>query len=53
MSADIPYNKWEDPAFVAEMEARVRSLEDGTDKGYSWEEVKQMGRDAVNAKRSN
>ena len=44
MDPDVPYNKWDDAEFVAEMEARVRSLEDGTDKGRTWEEVKEKAR---------
>ena len=44
------YNKWDDPEFVAEMEARVKSMEDGTDKGHTWEEVKENARLAIKAK---
>ncbi len=47
---EAPYNKWDDPEFVAEMEARVKALEDGTDKGRTWEEVKERARLAIKAK---
>jgi hypothetical protein len=33
-------NWYEDEEFVAELDERLRRLEDGTDRGYSWEEVK-------------
>lgn len=41
---DLPYNKWDDAEFVAEMDRRVKTLEDGTDKGSTWEEVKARAR---------
>jgi len=41
---DVPYNKWDDAAFVAEMDRRVTALEDGTDKGSTWEEVKERAK---------
>jgi len=47
MKPDVPYNKWDDPDFVAEMEARVKSMEDGADKGHTWEEVKENARLAI------
>ena len=50
MNPDQPYNKWDDAEFVAEMEARIASMEDGTDKGHTWEEVKENARLALKAK---
>jgi hypothetical protein len=50
MEPDIPYNKWDDPEFVAEMEERVKAMENGTDKGRTWEEVKEAARLAIKAK---
>ena len=50
MEPNIPYNKWDDAEFVAEMDRRVKALEDGTDKGHTWEEVKARARRAVNKK---
>ncbi len=52
MSPYVPYNKWDDHEFIAEMEARVKSLENGTDKGHTWEEVKEMARQALSAKKA-
>ncbi len=51
MSPDVPYNKWEDAEFVAEMERRVKSLEDGTEKGGTWDEVKEKARQSSLPKR--
>ena len=45
---DKPYNKWDDPEFVAEMDRRAKAMEDGTDKGHTWEEVKENARQVVN-----
>jgi putative addiction module component (TIGR02574 family) len=47
MKPEVAYNKWDDADFVAEMERRAKSLEDGTDKGHTWEEVKANARKAV------
>ena len=44
------YNKWDDPEFIATIERRTKALEDGTDKGYTWEEVKQRARKSVKSK---
>ncbi len=52
MEPDVPYNKWDDAEFVAEMDRRVKALEDGTDKGSTWEEVKERARKAVTSKTS-
>ena len=52
MEPDVPYNKWDDPEFIAEMDRRVKALEDGTDKGFTWEEVKERAREAVKAKKA-
>ncbi len=50
MEPDVPYNKWDDTEFVAEMDRRVKALEDGTDKGFTWEEVKERARIAAKSK---
>ena len=47
MNPDLPYNKWEDPEFVQEMDKRVNELESGLDKGYTWDEVKALARKSV------
>ncbi len=52
MEPDVPYNKWDDAEFVAEMDRRVKALEDGTDKGFTWEEVKERARQAIKSKRA-
>ena len=44
-----PYDKWDDPDFVSMIERRTRALEDGTDKGLTWDEVKQRARLSVKA----
>lgn len=38
---DEKYNWWEDKAFVADLDERVKRYEDGTDKGFTFEEVKE------------
>jgi hypothetical protein len=50
MQPGIPYNKWDDPEFVTEMEELVKSMENGTDKGHTWEEVKETARQLIKAK---
>jgi len=35
------YNWWEDKEFVAELNDRVKRYEEGTDRGYTFEEVKE------------
>lgn len=40
-------NLWQNEAFVAEMDKRTHDLETGKVKGYSWDEVKKMGRKAI------
>ena len=52
MAPDVPYNKWDDAEFVAEMDCRVKALEDGTDKGSTWEEVKERARKTVKSKKA-
>ncbi len=44
MEENIPYNKWDDPEFVEMLQRRADALENGTDKGYTWEEVKERAR---------
>jgi hypothetical protein len=50
MEPDVPYDKWDDPEFIAEMDRRIEALENGTDKGGTWEEVKERARQAVKSK---
>jgi len=50
MEPSVPYDKWDDAKFVAEMDRRVKALQDGTDKGFTWEEVKERARTAVKSK---
>jgi hypothetical protein len=38
---------WEDKAFIAEMERRTTELENGTSKGYTWNEVKEITRKSL------
>ena len=38
---------WQDNTFVAEMERRVAGLENDTEKGFSWEEVKNITRKSL------
>ncbi len=47
MEPDVPYNKWDDDEFVVEMELRLKSMEDGSDKGRTWEEVKERARQSI------
>lgn len=35
------YNWWEDKEFVADLDERVKRYEDGTDRGFTFEEVKE------------
>jgi hypothetical protein len=35
------YDRWNDKKFINEMNNRIKELETGNVKGYSWEEVKQ------------
>jgi hypothetical protein len=35
------YNWWEDKEFVAELNDRVKRYEEGIDRGYTFEEVKE------------
>jgi len=35
------YDRWSDKRFVNEMNDRIKELETGQVKGFSWEEVKQ------------
>ena len=44
MEENIPYNKWDDPEFLEMLQRRADALENGTDKGYTWEEVKERAR---------
>ena len=44
MKESMPYNKWDDPEFVEMLQRRADALENGTDKGYTWEEVKERAR---------
>ena len=50
MEPDVPYNKWNDTEFVAEMDRRIKTMEDGTDKGSTWAEVKERAKKAVRPK---
>ena len=38
---------WENESFVAEMEKRTKELENGSSKGYTWEEVKKKTRKSL------
>ena len=35
------YNKWDDPEFAGMIERRTKALEEGTDKGMTWEEIRK------------
>jgi len=41
---DDTYEKWNDEAFIKEMDKRINDLETGKVKGYTWEEVQQRTR---------
>lgn len=43
-SVNSKNDKWEDSAFIAEMERRATAFERGNEAGYSWEEVKTRAR---------
>ena len=38
---------WEDDEFVKEMDRRTKELEDGTVRGYTWDEVKSITRQSL------
>ena len=38
---------WADDTFVKELDRRTTELENGTSKGYSWDEVKSITRQAI------
>ena len=42
-----PYDPWDDPAFVSKIERREQSLLNGKAKIYSWEEVQQRAKLAL------
>lgn len=44
-------NWWDDVEFVAELDERAKRLENGTDKGYTWNEV-EASLDELRKKRS-
>ena len=46
------YNPWDDPAFVAQIERREQSRVNGKAKTYSWEEVQQRAKLALQKARS-
>jgi len=50
MNPDIPYDKWDDPEFVAEMNDRIKSMESDKDKGHTWDHVKEAARLAIKTK---
>jgi hypothetical protein len=41
------FNLWEDEGFVTELDERLKELESGKVKGYTWEEVEQKARKSV------
>ena len=47
LAIEKPYDKWEDPEFVATIERRTKALEDGTDKGLSWDEIIERTRKSL------
>ena len=47
-----PCNPWDDPAFVAQIERREQSWLNGKAKTYSWEEVQQKAKLALQKARS-
>ena len=44
MEENILYNKWDDAEFVEMLQRRADALENGTDKGYTLEEMKERAR---------
>ena len=44
---------WEDEDFVKEMDRRIKEMESGTVKTYTWEEVKEITRKALSEIRLN
>lgn len=38
---------WDEASFVAEMDTRYTALANGSIKGHSWDEVKEMARKSV------
>ena len=41
---ETAYDKWDDPEFLDMVTRRADALENGSDKGYTWEEVKERAR---------
>ncbi len=47
LAIEKPHDKWNDPEFVAMIDRRTKALEDGTDKGVTWEEVKRRRKNSL------
>ncbi len=43
----VEHDVWDDEDFVREMDKRVKELESGKVKGYTWDEVKKSTRQAL------
>jgi len=44
LNPSVPQDKWDDPEFVVAMEKRVKSLDEGSISGRTWDEIKQKAR---------
>jgi hypothetical protein len=42
-----PHSIWNDNGFVKELERRVTEIENGTVKGYTWQEVQSNAKQAL------
>ncbi len=47
-----PYDPWNDPAFLSQIERREQSYLNGKAKTYSWEEVQQRAKQALQKARN-
>ena len=45
----VEYNRWNDRDFVNLMNRRLKELETGKTKGYTWDEVKQRAKKKLKA----
>ena len=45
----VAYNRWDDKDFTSEMNRRMKEIETGKVKGYTWDEVKQRAMKKIKA----
>lgn len=49
---EAPFNPWNDPAFVSQIERREQTYLSGGAKTYSWEEVQKRAKHALQKARN-